>query len=33
MSTLLIFGDSWPQGSELTITQKPYGDLLYKQNG
>ena len=33
MSTLLIFGDSWPQGSELTGTQKPYGDLLYKQIG
>jgi lysophospholipase L1-like esterase len=33
MSTLLIFGDSWPHGSELTDTQKPYGDLLYKQIG
>ena len=33
MSPLLIFGDSWPQGSELTSDQKPYGDLLYKQIG
>jgi hypothetical protein len=28
MKNLLIFGDSWPQGSELKPNQRPFGDLL-----
>jgi hypothetical protein len=33
MSTLLIFGDSWPYGSELTPDEQPYGNLLYQRVG
>lgn len=28
MQKLLIFGDSWPQGSELRYNQQPFGELL-----
>lgn len=28
---LLIFGDSWPQGSELRYNQRPFGDLLAEE--
>ena len=28
---LLIFGDSWPQGSELRSNQMPFGELLAKK--
>ena len=32
--TLLTFGDSWPQGGELTpLHEVPYGDLLQRQMG
>ena len=33
MPSLLIFGDSWPSGQELSPNEKPYGDLLYSRIG